>query len=112
MNDLLKGLYVDANRMKQNLELSMGQTFSSHVLLALVDKGLSREDAYKMVQSASHSLKKNENLMKSLMRDKEVSKYLKSPELKVIFSGKKHIQAILERFKVLNRELKTNEWLA
>jgi adenylosuccinate lyase len=109
MNDLIKGLYVDAARMRENLDISMGQTFSSHVLLALVDKGLSREEAYKMVQRASHSLKKGENLLKSLSRDKEVSKYLKMPELKAIFSGKKHIQAIQDRFKALSKDLRSHK---
>lgn len=106
MSDLLKGLYVDKQRMKENFKLSLGQTFSSHVLLALVDKGISREDAYKMVQKSSHSLGLGEDLLKKLLKDKEVSKYLKSTELKSIFTGKRHIQAIQERFKALGKELK------
>jgi adenylosuccinate lyase len=104
MTDLIKGLYVDTTRMKENLDISQGQTMSSHVLLALVDKGLSREDAYKLVQSASHSLKKNENLLQSLKRNKEVMGQLKVSELQAIFSGKKHIQSISGRFQKLSRE--------
>src|SRR5690606_18164978 len=57
MTNLIKGLYVDAQRMKDNLNISGGNLFSSHVLLALVDKGLSREEAYSMVQKVSHGLK-------------------------------------------------------
>lgn len=106
MNTLVKGLYVNATRMKENIELSSGNLFSSHVLLALVDKGLSREDAYKLVQSVSHGLKKNETLLSALKKNKEVMSILKTSELNHIFSGKRHTEAIAKRFKELERKLK------
>lgn len=106
MNTLIKGLYVNAARMKENIDLSGGNLFSSHVLLALVDKGLSREDAYKMVQGVSHGLKKNETLLNALKKNKEVMSHLKTSELNTIFSGKKHTEVILKRFKELERDLK------
>ena len=106
MNTLIKGLYVNAARMKENIDLSGGNLFSSHVLLALVDKGLSREDAYKMVQGVSHGLKKNETLLNALKKNKEVMSHLNTSELNTIFSGKKHTEVILKRFKELERDLK------
>lgn len=105
MNDLVKGLYVNAQRMKENIDLSAGNLFSSHVLLALVDKGLSREDAYALVQKSSHGLKKNETLLSALKKNKEVTNLVKVPELNSIFSGKRHTETILKRFKELEREL-------
>jgi adenylosuccinate lyase len=50
---LVRGLVVDADRMRANLESSGGLIYTSAVLLELVESGLSREDAYALVQSAA-----------------------------------------------------------
>jgi adenylosuccinate lyase len=47
---LVRGLVVDAERMRGNLELTHGALFSQHVLLALVAGGLERDDAYRITQ--------------------------------------------------------------
>jgi adenylosuccinate lyase len=47
---LVEGMTVDSERMRQNLELTHGALFSQRVLLALVEHGTSREDAYRIVQ--------------------------------------------------------------
>jgi adenylosuccinate lyase len=47
---LVDGMVVDADRMRENLELTHGALFSQRVLLALVESGLSRDDAYRVVQ--------------------------------------------------------------
>jgi len=53
LNALLTGLEVDAVRMRENIDAGLGLTYSQSVLLALVDAGLSRDDAYRLVQSAA-----------------------------------------------------------
>jgi adenylosuccinate lyase len=50
---LVTGLTVDVDRMRANLELTGGLVYTSAALLALVDGGLSREDAYTLVQAAA-----------------------------------------------------------
>ena len=50
---LLEGLEVDAVRMRENINAGLGLTYSQSVLLALVDTGLSRDDAYRLVQEAA-----------------------------------------------------------
>jgi adenylosuccinate lyase len=50
---LMDGLVVDAGRMRANLDLSHRLVFSEAVLLALIDKGMLREDAYKVVQESA-----------------------------------------------------------
>jgi adenylosuccinate lyase len=50
---LVRGMTVDAERMRANLELTHGALFSQRVLLALVDTGMSRDDAYFGVQRAA-----------------------------------------------------------
>jgi adenylosuccinate lyase len=47
---LVQGMVVDAERMRANLELTHGALFSQRVLLALVEQGLTRDDAYRVVQ--------------------------------------------------------------
>ena len=47
---LVRGLVVDAERMRANLELTCGALFSQRVLLALVEHGLARDDAYRVTQ--------------------------------------------------------------
>jgi adenylosuccinate lyase len=47
---LADGMVVDTDRMRANLDLTHGAVFSQKVLLALVDRGLTRDDAYRMVQ--------------------------------------------------------------
>lgn len=94
MATLLDGLSVNKKRMMENIESSQGQLFSSHVLLALVAKGLSREKAYAHVQRLSHSLEKGEQLRTKIAADPEIGRLLKPKELAEIFSGKKHKKAI------------------
>ena len=47
---LVEGLVADGARMRENLELTHGALFSQQVLLALVQRGLGRDDAYRIVQ--------------------------------------------------------------
>ncbi|MBV9413541.1 MAG: adenylosuccinate lyase [Solirubrobacterales bacterium] len=47
---LVAGMVVDADRMRENLELTHGALFSQRVLLALVESGMDRDDAYRIVQ--------------------------------------------------------------
>lgn len=105
MTGVLKRLEVDKERMLQNMQMSSGHLFSSHVLLALVETGLSREQAYKIVQRNAHSLKTGEHLKDKLLIDPEVSVRVDTKALDYIFSGKKHIESIQKIIpKVINKE--------
>ncbi|MGE0763191.1 MAG: adenylosuccinate lyase [Bdellovibrionales bacterium] len=90
MGRLLENLDVKPERMLANADLSQGQLFSSHLLLALVQKGLSREAAYALVQELSHSLKPGQQLQQVAALDDRVSKQLSAGEIAEIFSGKSH----------------------
>ncbi len=94
MSLLLDGLVVHRKRMLENIEMSQGQLFSSHVLLELVQKGWSREEAYAHVQRLCHSLGKGDHLRKKMMQDELLKKVFKPKNLDDIFSGKKHKKAI------------------
>jgi len=101
---MINQLEVDAERMKHNMDLSQGQLFSSHLLLHLVDKGLSREDAYKLVQAASHGLKPGQHLKNTLLESSETKKYFTSEDLSSIFSGERHLKNTQRTFKKLRSE--------
>lgn len=97
---LIQGLEVHKKQMQENIDSSQGQLFSSQVLLALVDKGLDREDAYAHVQRLCHSMGKGDHLQDRLLKDPELRKVIKADEIKKIFKGdrqKKTIQSVLKR---------------
>jgi adenylosuccinate lyase len=50
---VVDGMTVDTTRMRQNLDATHGLVYSAHILLALVEAGMSREDAYAAIQSAA-----------------------------------------------------------
>lgn len=99
MAQLLEGLFVNKKKMLENMEASQGQIFSSHVLLALVQKGLAREEAYRHVQRICHQLGYGDHLKHSLLKDKEIGSLLRVRDLEEIFSGKKHKQSSKEILK-------------
>ncbi|MCO5114047.1 MAG: adenylosuccinate lyase [Bdellovibrionaceae bacterium] len=94
MTQVLGRLEVDKERMKKNMDGSNGHLFSSHVLLALIETGLSREDAYKIVQRNAHALQVGEHLRDKLLQDPEVSSRVNAQTLDQIFSGQRHIESI------------------
>lgn len=86
MTGILSGLQVYPERMKKNLDLSYGLYNSQNVLIRLTEKGMTREDAYALVQkNAMQSWKKKKAFKALLMADRTVKKYLSKKELDDIF---------------------------
>ena len=83
---IMKGLQVYPERMRENLELTQGLVFSQRVMLALIEKGLSREQAYKVVQrNAMKSWKERVSFLGLLQSDPDVGQHLSKSELEGIF---------------------------
>lgn len=101
---MMAQLQVNEEQMQKNMALSQGQLFSSHLLLHLVDQGLSREEGYKLVQTASHELKPGENLKDKLAESPQTKKYFDEKTLQSIFSGERHIKHTANIFATLRRE--------
>ena len=101
LQGILHALHVYPRRMKENMERSYGLFNSQRVLLALLDKGLIREDAYEIVQrNAMKSWKTGNQFKKLLLKDKEVRRYLTSKEVEGIFDLDyylKNVDYIFER---------------
>lgn len=97
MKSILDGLHVNEKKMKENLEATQGLVYSSHLLLKLVEKGLTREEAYFHVQRLSHSLGSGDHLKKSLLKDLEIKKILKPKEVEELFQAKRYLKTIKAR---------------
>lgn len=84
---MLDKLVVYPERMLQNLNMTHGVVFSQMVLLALIDKGTSREDAYAVVQkNAMRSWEEGLEFKALLQKDSAVTEYLTEEDLKSIFN--------------------------
>ncbi len=94
MAGVVENLDVNADRMRENMDLSQGQLFSSHLLLHMVDQGLSREDAYKKVQAASHGLEKGQHLRDQLLVNSETKDFFTQEVVNEIFSGQRHLSKV------------------
>ncbi len=99
---VVSGMQVFPKRMKKNLELTRGLVFSQRVMLALIEKGLSRQDAYKVVQrNAMKAWTGNRNFLTLLKRDSEVMAAIKPKELESIFDYQFYLGHVNEIFNRL-----------
>lgn len=97
---ILNRLYVYPKQMKKNMERSCGLYTSQRIMLALVEKGLSRENAYDIVQrNAMKSWRSGVHFKKVLLRDKEVKKHLSSKKIEHIFDLKYYLKYVDYIFK-------------
>ena len=99
--DVIKGLVVYPENMLSNLERTNGLVFSGRVLLALVAKGMLREDAYKAVQRASmKTWEEKTPLSQTLAADPEVAGRLSQEEIDACFDleyYRKNVEQIFDR---------------
>jgi adenylosuccinate lyase len=96
---VMRRLQVYPHRMKKNLELTRGLVFSQRVMLSLINKGLSRQDAYEIVQrNAMKTWKGNRNFLTLLKTDAEVKKTLPATELEALFDYQHYLQHVDEIF--------------
>ncbi len=92
MTYVLGELCVYPENMKRNLEKSGGAVFSEAVLLALVDKGLSRDAAYRMVQRHALKIARDGGELKDeLLKDREITSYLSAREVEAVWGLKHHL---------------------
>ena len=101
MIKVMEGLVVKKDAMKKNIDQSYHVFFSQQVLLALVEKGMLREDAYRLVQrNALASFDTQTFFKESLLKDKELTEKLSDQELTELFSFDrylKHVESVFDR---------------
>jgi len=96
---IIEGLRVFPERMMENIESSQGLVFSQRVLLALVDKGVAREDAYKVVQSnASRSWEEKKDFRDLLRADEKTQKHFSPSDFDELFDYGYYTRYVDETF--------------
>ena len=104
MSDVIKNLIINEEKMLANLNSSKGLYNSQRVLLKLIDKGLTREDAYRKVQKiAMDSWNQNKNFKDLLKKNKSIKSLLSHKEIDKIFELEYHFKNINHIFKKINK---------
>ncbi|EEF61509.1 adenylosuccinate lyase [Pedosphaera parvula] len=108
LTKLTEGLIVYPENMKRNMGLTLGMWNSQTILLALIRKGLTREQAYELVQrnamktwQSKHAGDANADFKTQLLNDPEVAKHLTQTELDKLCNLDFHFKQIKTRFKKL-----------
>jgi adenylosuccinate lyase len=93
--EILDRMVVYPNRMLDNLRATKGLIYSQPVLLALVDAGMDRQDAYRLVQHhARQALSGERTLEEALRQDPEVAKRVPADRLESLFDPWKQLQHV------------------
>ena len=101
---LVEGLVVFPERMRRNLEQSHFLFFSQRVLLALVESGLPRDEAYRLVQRASMRAWEEEQDFRELVRaDSEIADRIDLDEAFSLEPYTRHVDTVFERLHALVR---------
>jgi adenylosuccinate lyase len=98
--DLIAKLEIDPARMLSNMEMTNGLIFSQAVLLALTNKGVSREDAYRLVQkNAMRVWEEKIPFQMALEGDAELMQKISTDELNEIFNLENRLKNVNFIFK-------------
>jgi len=103
ISGLVKKLLVYPENMKRNMNVYGGVIFSQKVLLTLVEKGVSREEAYKIVQSCAHEAWNvpGGNFRALVNQNAEVTQHLRPEEIESCFDPQHHLQHLDEIYQRL-----------
>ena len=100
MTFIVRDMRVYPERMRENMELSYGLPYSQRVLLALVDKGMNRQEAYKIVQSnAMKAWEARSSYLGFLAADERVTSKLPLAELESLFDAGWYLRYVDESFR-------------
>ncbi len=104
LTNLIKNIVINKDNISNNLKLTKGLYNSQYIMLKLTEKGLTREDAYKIVQEiAMNCWKMNLDFRNEVMNNKLIKKYLTIKEIDEIFDLKRfftNVDYIFSRLKL------------
>ena len=93
--NLLDKMIVYPKKMVENLNFTRGLVFSQEIMLELTKTGMSREKAYRLVQShAKRSLANKINLIELLKKDKNITNKMPVKKIEEIFNYEKHFKNV------------------
>lgn len=81
MNNVLAGLWVNEERMRKNIDLTQGRTMSEAVMIALVKKGMPRQEAHELLRTLTIQSKAKKPFKKTLLENKIVQAKLSEKEI-------------------------------
>jgi adenylosuccinate lyase len=97
---LVETMFVNPLRMRENLDLLKGLIFSGQLLLKLVEKGVSREEAYRWVQrNAMQVWETGEDFRSLAERDEDIRRYLTPSEIARVFNVERYLKHVDEIFR-------------
>ena len=100
LEDVIKKLVIYPKKMEENLNSLGGLVHSQQILLALTQKGASREDAYHLVQKHAMDVwEKGGNYLDKMKSDTKIKKYFTVEELENLFDAKQHQRHVDTIFK-------------
>lgn len=95
IGNLLENLIVYPDNMMRNLEKMGGLIYSESILLALVRKGLTREDAYRLVQKEAMKVwEKGEGFKTLILNEKTIMSHISKDDVEKIFNLEKHLSKV------------------
>ena len=102
---LVEGLVVRAERMRENVDASHRLYFSQRLLLALVEAGLSRDDAYRLVQRhAMRAWDEGLDFPELVRADAEIAGRVDLDAVFDLGAYTRHVDVVFERLRALSRE--------
>lgn len=101
MQGVIKNLLVLQDNMIDNLGKSRGMVFSQALLLKLVERGLTREEGYALVQNAARKVwdEGTPSLKEAVLEDEGIKRYLKPSEIESVFDYQYHLKNVDEIFR-------------
>lgn len=102
---IVRDLRVYPQNMQKNVERTGGLIFSQAVLLVLAKKGMTREDAYRIVQTHAQAVwESGGNFQERLAQDEELRRWLSEPELRECFNLEPHLRHVDDIFRRVGLE--------
>jgi adenylosuccinate lyase len=114
MNNVLTGLWVNAERMRKNIDLTQGRAMSEAVMITLVGKGISRQEAHELLRKLTlKSEAEKQPFKKALLEDKTVQAKLSEKEIDKALNPHNYLGTAIKQIdfvvKKTKRERKVRE---
>ncbi len=113
MTRIMQGLTVNTKKMRENIDLSGGLVFSQKILLALVEAGMTREEAYKRIQShaMAQSNEPFSSFQERVLSDPQISQNLSKEKIQSLFAVEpylKEVDTIYRRIGLVDERRENN----
>lgn len=107
MTSILVGLWVNEERMRKNIDLTQGRTMSEAVMIALVGKGVGRQEAHELLRKLTIKSQTEKKSFKKILReDKTVYAHLSEREIDEALNPRKYLGTAIEQVEFVIKKTK------